>query len=220
MSPTDKPAFGALLTGCLQAIYDKPVSAALLEVWFNALAGYPLDELSAAFSRHLTDPDHGQFPPKPADLIRAIDGGGDGRALAAWSKVDQAIRHIGGWRSVCFDDPLIHAGIEAMGGWIKLCETRSDELPYRQQEFAQRYRALMLTRTTHHPGHLIGRFEANNALNGYPVEPPLLLGNPERAAQVHLSGEGHTARPRLVDARPLASAARVNLAPATEQEAA
>ena len=103
-------------------------------------------------------------------------------------------------------------------------ETQADlcwyELPYRQQEFAQRYRALMLTRTIHHPSHLIGRSEASNALNGYPVEPPLLLGDPQRAAQVHLSGEGHTARPKLTDARPLASAARVNLVPATEQEAA
>lgn len=219
MSPTDKPAFSALLTGCLQAIYEKPVSAMMLDVWFNALGGYPMDELATAFSRHVTNPDHGQFPPKPADIIRAIDGGIDGRALAAWTKVDQAIRHVGGWRSVCFDDPLIHAGIEAMGGWIKLCETTSEELAYRQQEFAKRYRAMMLTRTNHHPSHLIGRAEASNAAHGYRVEPPLLIGDQTRAAKVNLSGDAKS-RPRLINTRELTSTVLEPMAPPREQEAA
>lgn len=201
MSPTDKPTFSALLTGCLQAIYDKPVSPMMLDVWFNALANYPMDELAAAFSRHVTDPDHGQFPPKPADIIRAIEGGGDGQALAAWTKVDQAIRHVGGWRSVCFDDPRIHACIEAMGGWVKLCETSREELAYRQQEFTKRYRALLLTRAASHPSHLTGRFEASNGCNGYAVEPPLLIGDPTRAAQVRLSGN-HQMRLPLISHLP------------------
>lgn len=216
MVPTDKPAFSALLTGCLQAIYDKPVSPMMLDVWFNALSGYPLADVSTAFSRHLTDPDHGQFPPKPADLIRAIDGSGDGRALLAWTKVDKAIRHVGGWRSVCFDDPLIHAGIVAMGGWIKLCETKSDELPYRQQEFAKRYRALMLAGPPEYPPHLIGRAEAGNALQGYPSEPPLLLGDPHKAAQVRLGGAPEATNGAM-DARRLVSSAIKRLAPLTEE---
>lgn len=197
MLPTDKPAFSALLSGCLQSLYEKPLNPVLLDIWFRALEGYPLDEVSAAFSRHVTDPDHGQFPPKPADIVRAIEGGGDGRALAAWTKVDKAIRHVGGWRSVCFDDPRIHACIDAMGGWIKLCGTLIDELPYRQQEFAKRYRALLLIQGLDYPGYLIGRAEDSNAQAGFPVEPPLLLGNPERAAKVLLQGNGCDDKPRL-----------------------
>ena len=191
MLPTDKPAFSALLAGCLAALYEKPVNPALIEIWFNAMAAYPLDEVSAAFSRHVVDPDRGQFAPKPADIIRAIDGGSDGRALAAWTKVDQAIRCVGGWLSVCFDDPRIHACIGAMGGWIKLCETSTDELPFRQQEFARRYRAMALTTLADYPPHLIGRAETGNAMDGYPVEPPLLLGDATKAAQVLLGGEEH-----------------------------
>lgn len=188
MSPTDQPVFSALLAACMEAVYDKPVTAMMLEVWFAALAVYSLDEVRAAFNRHVTDPDHGQFPPKPADIIRAIDGGGDGRALGAWSQVDRAIRHVGGWRSVCFDDPMIHACIADMGGWVKLCETTADELAFRQIEFAKRYRALMLAKPPHYPPHLIGRIEAGNALAGFPSEPPLLLGDAQKAAKVCLGG--------------------------------
>lgn len=208
MSPTDKPAFSALLSGCLQAIYDKPVSVAMLDIWFRALDRYPLDELADALGRHVTDPDHGQFPPKPADLVRALDGGSDGRALAAWTRVDKAIRHVGGWRSVCFDDPLIHVCVDAMGGWVALCETKGEELPYRQQEFAKRYRALMLSRPAAHPGHLVGRFEAENGRCGYPIEPPLLMGDPERAQRVMLSG---SRQPGPVEASHLAAPALVAL---------
>jgi len=191
MLPTDRTEFSDRLTGCMEAVYDKQVTPAMLEVWFSALATYPMDEIRAAFTRHVTDPDRGQFAPKPADIIRAIDGGSDGRALAAWTKVDQAIRCVGGWQSVCFDDPRIHACISAMGGWIKLCETSTDELPFRQQEFARRYRAMALTPLTDYPPHLIGRAETGNAMEGYPVEPPLLLGDANKAAQVLLGGKEH-----------------------------
>lgn len=221
MSPTDKLAFSALLAGCLNALYEKSVSTTLIDVWFNALLAYPLDEISAAFSRHVVDPDHGQFPPKPADVVRLIDGGGDGKALAAWSKVDRAIRHVGGWRSVCFDDPLIHACIDAMGGWIKLCETATDELPFRQQEFAKRYRSLLMLATEPaYPPHLIGRAEAGNAPNGYPVEPPLLLGDPHKAARVLLRGAADAKPAGMTDARRLASYALGRLAPIAEERAA
>jgi len=217
MLPTDRPAFSALLTGCLQALYEKPVTPLLLDVWFAALSAYPLADISSALSRHVIDPDHGQFPPKPADVVRLIDGGGDGKALAAWSKVDKALRHVGGWRSVCFDDPLIHACIADMGGWITLCETKTDELPFRQQEFAKRYRALMLAPARAYPPRLIGRAEAGNALNGYPVEPPLLLGDPHKAARVRMSGASCAeATPTgMTDARKLLK----QLAPLTEEHA-
>lgn len=197
MLPTDRPAFSGLLGGCMEAVYDRTVTPAMMDIWFSALAAYPMDEVRGAFTRHVTDPDRGQFAPKPADIIRAIDGGGDGRALAAWTQVDKAIRHVGGWRSVCFDDPLIHACVADMGGWLALCGTATDELPFKQQEFAKRYRALMLAPPKSYPPHLIGRAEAGNSTTGHRVEPPLLLGDAGRAAQVLLGGSGSGSPPRL-----------------------
>ena len=193
MQPTDKTAFGVILTGCLQELYDKPVSPALLNLWFACLQPYPLAEVQRAFERHLVNPDAGQFPPKPADIVRLIDGSGDGQALLAWAKAERAVRTVGGYRSVAFDDPLIHVVIADMGGWIRLCETKTDELPFRQQEFAKRYRALLLSVLPDYPAHLCGRAELANRGGGLAVEPPLLIGDPDRAMRVMLNGAEATA---------------------------
>ncbi|MFZ4792428.1 MAG: hypothetical protein ACOYMW_16335 [Candidatus Competibacteraceae bacterium] len=72
MKSTDKPAFALALTGCLVEIYDKAVSPALLEVWCNALLPYELADVHAALTAHISDPQRGQFPPKPADIIRHL----------------------------------------------------------------------------------------------------------------------------------------------------
>lgn len=189
MWPTDQKDFSALLAGCMESIYDRAVTPAMLQVWFVALAQYPLDEIRAAFGRHITDPDQGQYPPKPADIVRMLDGGGDGRALTAWAKVEKAVRCVGGYRSVVFDDPLVHACIDAMGGWIKLCSTNSDELPFRANEFAKRYRAYLLTQPECYPPHLAGRAEMTNGAAGYPVAPPIMIGAQERAMRVMLGGK-------------------------------
>ncbi len=48
----------------------------------------------------------GQFPPKPADLIRFLDGTGESRAMGAWSLVERTLRRIGPYQSLVFDDPI------------------------------------------------------------------------------------------------------------------
>jgi len=60
--------------------------------------------------------------PKPADIIRAIKGNSQTQSLQAWSKVEDAIRLVGPYRSVVFDDLAIHGVLQEMGGWVKLCQ--------------------------------------------------------------------------------------------------
>lgn len=73
MSPTDKNAFFQLIAGCLKEIYEKPCSPAQIGIWFNVLRPYSLPEIQAALADHLSDPVHGQFPPRPANLIYHLD---------------------------------------------------------------------------------------------------------------------------------------------------
>lgn len=185
---TDKAEFSAVLAGCFESIYEKPVTPAMLDAWFMALSPYPLDEIKAAIGRHVVNPDSGQFAPKPADIVRLIDGNGDGRALRAWAKVEKSIRTVGGYRSVVFDDELIHACIADMGGWISLCETTMDELQFRSAEFAKRYRACLLSPPAQYPSRLSGRAEISNSAKGHPIENPALIGDTEKAMRVMLSG--------------------------------
>jgi hypothetical protein len=184
MDNQDKSAFASVLRATFD-VYGKEVSTDVMRIWWAALETFSIDEVRIGFSRYIRSTESGQFPPKPADIIKMVEGTGSDRGMIAWSKVHEAIKRVGAYRSVVFDDPLIHVVIEGMGGWAALCMVTSEELPFRAQEFSKRYRAYAERgELPQHPACLTGIAEASNRLHGFPVEPPVLLGNPEKAAQV------------------------------------
>ena len=71
MTDTDRPEFYRLLIG-VSELYDKTLSTAAQVLYWDALKGYALDDLDAAFKAHVTTPDAGRFMPKPADLIARL----------------------------------------------------------------------------------------------------------------------------------------------------
>ena len=188
MEDNDRPAFARAMVG-VGEIYGKKISQQQAELYWQALKSYPIEEVEAGMHRHIADPDGGQFMPKPADIIRQIGGSGDTAAMLAWSKVEKATRVTGSYQSVVFDDWRIHAVIRDMGGWVTLCGMNTDDLPFRAREFEKRYRGYRTESA--YPPKLIGRSEAHNQAEGYTkfIEPPMLIGNPERAKLVHDKGE-------------------------------
>lgn len=73
MKARDKQGFAQTLTA-IADLYGKPLSDAGLQIWWSALEGYSLAKVQQALSAHVKDPDRGQFMPKPADVVRKIDG--------------------------------------------------------------------------------------------------------------------------------------------------
>ena len=71
MTDTDRPAFYRVLIG-VSELYDKTLSTVAQVLYWDALKGYALDDLDAAFKAHVTTPDAGRFMPKPADLIARL----------------------------------------------------------------------------------------------------------------------------------------------------
>ena len=71
MTDTDRPAFYRVLIG-IGELYDKTLSTAAQVLYWDALKGYALDDLDAAFKAHVTTPDAGRFMPRPADLIARL----------------------------------------------------------------------------------------------------------------------------------------------------
>lgn len=179
MDSTDKPRFAQLLAGIAE-VYGKTLTAPAISVYWHALKDWPLPEIVAAADRHVRNPDTGQFMPKPADLIHHLEGNGDGQALAAWSAVEAAIRHVGSWRSVEFPDPRTSHIVGEMGGWLRLCETSEAEIPFTRQEFTRRYRAALLAPPPTETRTLPGRIEMANAAQGYPPPPPVAIGGPNQ----------------------------------------
>lgn len=180
--------FRELLEGAL-AFWGQSVSEFALSVWWQAMQPYGLAAVRQAFSRHAMNPDNGQFAPKPADIVRMLGGTSSDQALQAWAKVDRAVRHIGTYQSVAFDDALIHRVMQDMGGWIALGMKTEDEWPFVAREFENRYRGdAMRGERPDYPPTLIGLAEAHNAKEGFKSVGPILIGDAERAQKVMLGG--------------------------------
>ncbi|SFN39642.1 hypothetical protein SAMN05216386_0797 [Nitrosospira briensis] len=169
----------------VMGFYGKSVSRFALDVWWTALKRYDLAAIVDAFNRHLANPDAGQFAPKPADIIRMLQGSTQDAALRAWAKVDQAVRRVGTYCDVVFDDALIHRVIQDMGGWIALGAKAEDEWPFVAKEFENRYRGFCSrSERPPYPPTLVGIATAHNNLKGFKNEKPVLIGNEQAAMQV------------------------------------
>ena len=156
MIAKDKILFCALLTSVAE-LYGKPISANVLEIYWNTLEKYSLESIRRAVHLHVTNPDNGQFMPKPADILRYIETSQSTKALHAWDKVVLAMQRVGAINSIEFDDPAISVVIKEMGGWISICyKSRNDNLPFMAIEFQRRYSIYLIHPLPYVPKHLCG----------------------------------------------------------------
>lgn len=189
MIDTDRKSFFELVAD-VYAFYRQDCSTFAQGVWWEAMKPYDLSAVKDAFNRHAVNPDNGQYCPKPADIVKLIGGGTVDAALVAWSKVDRAIRTIGSYQTVCFDDPIINAVLSDMGGWIALGQTLEKELPFRAKEFENRYRGYRFRgKLDSYPKSLPGITERDNGAAGYRgIADPVLIGDIARATAVFNGG--------------------------------
>lgn len=169
--------------------YGKKLSGGVMALYWQGLQDYDLVAVRDALGRHLRNTDNGQFMPKIADIIRMLQGSSQDCAFSAWTKVDKAVRHVGPYDSVVFDDPLIHRVLNDMGGWLVLCDKTDDDWPFIAKEFENRYRGFKSrNEKVEYPAKLIGIFEKENSAKGLDVAQPLLIGDATKAQQVLLGG--------------------------------
>lgn len=173
MKPTDRGAFGTLLTQVL-AFYRQDMSDFALSVWWEACKAFDLEQVRKALTAHAMDPERGQFPPKPADLVRQLQGTHTDRALIAWGRVWDAMQSVGAYQSVDFRDPIIHAAIVDIGGWQQLCRIDLDELPFVQKRFCDAFRTYSARGKLDAPQRLIGESEQDNMKSGQLGHTPTL----------------------------------------------
>ena len=183
MNDNDKERFFICLVGSAEVV-GKELSKHGMKLYWEMLKDYDIDAVEKAFVQHGRNPDSGQFMPKPADIIKHIDGGGADRGMLAWSKVDKSVRRIGQYvDAVVFDDPIIHAVIDDMGGWAHLCGIQTeDDLKFKGIEFGKRYRAYTMSQNLSYPALLHGIGEQGRA--------PVLIGDKAKAQLVLESGDG------------------------------
>lgn len=182
--------FVAFLTDVM-SYYRSPATEFLLDVWWQACKGFDFGHVKRALRAHVADPQHGQFPPKVADVIRQLAGTAEDQGVAAWAKVHDAMARVGAYQDVVFDNPLVHAVIHDMGGWPRLCRTEVADLSYSQHRFLETYRSLAQRGLSGgYPRVLPGERspDADFVQRGLPVPAPVLVGDPAQCALVHANG--------------------------------
>lgn len=181
--------FRQLLTDAL-AYYGKDCTKFTLTVWWGALQGFSYEQVERALQKHATDPERGQFTPKVADIVRALQGTSTDRAAIAWGKVHEAMSSVGAYTDVVFDDPAIHAVVEDLGGWPKVCRTDVAELSYLQHRFTEGHRAYTERGQFDYPRRLAGDRSPDHEFTsrGIPLPRPALVGDRDRAVAVLKNG--------------------------------
>lgn len=84
MKNADRANFGTLLSSTMQT-FNFPVTADVVGIWWGALQYHDFAAIRAAMSAHISDPEAGQWAPKPADII--------GRLRAAPPSYFKALEH-------------------------------------------------------------------------------------------------------------------------------
>lgn len=189
MQEQDKPNFEKLMNATASMYGRKPSDRTQLMMYFNALSRFCFEDVQAGFNSHIKNPDNGQFFPKPADIIRYMDGGSETQAGNAWTKVDKAIRTVGPYKNIVFDDRIIHAVIADMGGWIQLCSTSDQEYPFKKNEFIKRYTGYRSRPPEDYP-RLLGGIaqQANDMRNLQTIESPVVIGDVDSARLTYSGG--------------------------------
>lgn len=190
MNLNDKKQLTTYVAGVLK-YYRVDSSEFTLTLWANAMDKYEVAAVCDAFGRYVQNPDVGQFPPKIADIVKALQGSTVDTSVLAWAKVEKAIARVGGYQTAVFDDAVIHAAIDRMGGWVKMSMIVNDELPFKRNEFLAQYKAVKSLPRFDYPPSLMGLHDLENVGKGYKQKTPVMIGN-ETACMAVLDGGSDT----------------------------
>jgi len=189
MIDAERGRFAALITGTAD-YYRQTISDFSIDLYWRGLYRFDIDAIESAVERHCIRPDkEGNFMPKISDLVLMLDGRSSDQSGAAWAKVDWAIRHVGTWADVVFDDALTHRIIADMGGWTWFGNKEEKEWPFIAKEFQTRYQGYrMRSESPEYLPILIGVFNSQNGVSGMQLQPPVLIGNEQKCRDVAARG--------------------------------
>lgn len=184
MNEQDKSRFASALIATA-SVFDKAITPQLTEIYFRTLASFTFEEVERGISQAMKTL---RFFPKPAELIDAITGGQvalEDRAHVEATRVLTAIKEVGTYESVYFDDPVTQAVIaQHFGGWHRLADMREDGEKWFIKDFAKAYASFARAGIKENSA-LPGRAEINNNFRGYEHRGrPAIIGNPETVGRM------------------------------------
>lgn len=158
----------------LIATVAKPMPDETVAAWYLLLQDLTAEQLERGIIETLRTHQFAGFPPVGTIRVNSIGAAGrmvnlETRAVVAWHRVFAAIGSHGPYRTVEFDDPIIHATVRSFGGWVQLNDATSEDLSrFIQPKFVKVYSALAQCGITEaEAGPLFGLIDTDNAKHGY-----------------------------------------------------
>lgn len=167
MDKKDKKRFAQLLVA-ISELFEKNLSTPVLNIYFKALEKFSIQQVENALQKVVVSC---KFFPKPVEIIELI-GEGPGLlediAQVQADTVVNAIRRIGAYQTVRFNDPVTTAVIQnCFGGWIMMCAELVEEKElWLRKDFVKYYQSYS-RQNIRSPDKLIGIIEADNIVRGF-----------------------------------------------------
>jgi hypothetical protein len=174
----DFEAFAGLMA-VLEEVFGKEFTPQLVEIYFRALADFPIERIAAAVDEAVRTL---KFFPKPAELVELIERSPDDQAEDAWGQFWLAVTRCGTYRSLyCEDGVLAEVIRRQCGSWADAGNIPRPEYdpPGHQilrKNILSAYRDLARQGQRWDP-YLVDKFEADNLATmstwtrGVPPEP-------------------------------------------------
>jgi len=138
------------------------------ELFKKIIGEYSIEKIKEMTMKMIRNRTYSNFP-KIAEMIEIIEGNKEDEPELAWICLIETIERKGHYQSVSFPDyPATGAVVEAMGGWIRMCDMKIDEEKWVKKEFIKLYP--IMKRKGSYPEKLIGQFELDNNQKGYSEE--------------------------------------------------
>ena len=135
MNNTDREEFAKKMIG-LAEIYRDPISDMALEIYFDAFRDFTYEQFCQGFQSVIKTHKYKNMP-SPAEIIEAIDGGKNVKALSAWDVVFSDIAKRGRLQGGTFESPEIMQAVRLCGGWEKICDTEEKNMQFVKKEFIE-----------------------------------------------------------------------------------
>jgi hypothetical protein len=170
MQDNEKPKFFELMAG-LSEIFDKSVSAVALNLYWQSLREYSLEDVTRAANNIVKSHKYSTFP-KPAEFIEFINPpvGAEMKAELMTEEFYERFAESG-YHSFEWQDPVLAMTVEHYGGWHSVLKeyphNNAESAKFWMKDFKKAYVTFLS-----HPRktvnlRVVGTFESGNTSKGY-----------------------------------------------------
>lgn len=170
-----------LIMAALAEASGQEASVLKIKIYAKALEDIAMEDIEKAAWHIIRTRTTATFP-KIAEIRQAVFGNPEDQAILALEKTEKAMREVGAYQTVIFDDPIIHAVISGFeGGWPGICHMTFDEWKFSRRDFVKIYMAKMRNPGGKVPVKLVGIEEGDNGDKGIEyTKAPVTIGDRQK----------------------------------------